>query len=233
MWLPGHFAVALIMSLPLLLMVKEKRMLAIAYVAFFAVFLDFLHLGQLRMISHSLIGLTVLLVLMLGLSWAMFRPRPILLAIGAVSAFSHLAVDLFLGNITPYYPLNTVYWGHLLGPGLDVPLEVAAMALTLIILLALIFPSGSIGPVRSFPRAARLNLQAFLIPFVLMTAFEGGYYLLFNFRAAPGVLSGALVVDFLLLFIGFSLLVMYTLEDRYKPSIDQGREKRWRPVELE
>jgi len=57
-----------------------------------------------------------------------------------------------------------------------------------------------------------------------MAAAEGGYYLLFNFRAAPGLLTGGLVIDFLLLFVGFSFLVLYTLDSRSKLHREDGGE---------
>lgn len=233
MWLPGHFAVALILSLPLLLLVKEKRMMAIAFVAFFSVFPDFLHLGDLRMISHSLIGLPILLAISFGVLWALFRTRPILMGIGVVAAASHLMADFMLGNVTPFYPISKLSLGPVLGIGFDLPMEIGLMAMALVILAVLVFPSGSIGPVRSYSRTETLSLQLVLVPFVLMAAAEGGYYLLFNFRSSPGFMTGALVIDFLLLFVGFSFLVLYTLDARSKPSIGRGDEKRNWPADLE
>ena len=96
MWLPGHMAVSLLLCLPLLVMVKRERLLALYFVAFFSLLPDFLHLGELRIFTHSFVGLTVMLALSFGILAVLFRPRPVMYVIGTVAALGHLLGDLYI-----------------------------------------------------------------------------------------------------------------------------------------
>jgi membrane-bound metal-dependent hydrolase YbcI (DUF457 family) len=108
MWLPGHLAVGLFVCfLALILYVRKggSLVLGLVYVAFFAVLLDFLHLGEEpRAFSHSFFGATILLALFLLLLVIIQGWRPWLALIAVLAVGSHLLADLFIGSIYPWYP---------------------------------------------------------------------------------------------------------------------------------
>lgn len=107
MWLPGHLAIGLLLSLiPLALWARRSSLLLkpLIFVAFFSVLPDFLHFGDLRAFSHSIFGATlmagaVLLLLIMIQGW-----NPLLATIAFLGTWSHLLADLFIGHIYPWYP---------------------------------------------------------------------------------------------------------------------------------
>ncbi len=213
MWLPGHFAAAFIICFPLIVLAKkEDRALAIAFVAFFSLLPDLLHLGSLRMISHSFIGLAIMLAMTLGPTWYLFRPRKLLLAIGAVAAASHLLVDLYVGSVTLYYPFSANSLSmHPFNLTFDIIVEVVLLIATFGAILVLLRPLDMLRSVSTYPKTKRVNLILLMAPFTLLSALEGGYYFLYSFRPAVGLFRGALLLDFVLLFLGSVLLVMIAL----------------------
>jgi hypothetical protein len=122
MWLPGHLAIGLLLSLfALALYARGHRplLLPLAFVAFFSVLPDFLHIGGLRAFSHSILGATVLLVVALVVLLAMRSLTPLLALVAAISLYSHLLADIWIGHIYPWWPwsdqivqnnpFNTIY----------------------------------------------------------------------------------------------------------------------------
>ncbi|WP_026069134.1 hypothetical protein [Methanomassiliicoccus luminyensis] len=207
MWLTGHFAVALIICLPLLLLLKEQRGLGLVYVAFFSVLPDFLHSGALRMASHSLLGWAIMLSAVLALLIIAFRLRPALLAIAALASFAHLLGDLYIGSIFPFYPFDPNYVVlHNLNTLFALRAEVLFIILAAVMLIVLLRPWTTLKGVRNYSPSQRRNLLVLMLPFGLMTLAEGAYYFLFFFRNQPGIVAGVILLAFLGL-IAFSFIV--------------------------
>lgn len=212
MWLPGHFAVALILCLPLLFLVKEQRGLALAYVAFFSVLPDFLHSGSLRMASHSILGLSIMLAAVLALLVIAFRPRPALLAIAAVASFAHLLADLYIGSIFPLWPWDQEYvMIHSLNTIFAYRAEVLFIVLAAGIFLLLLRPLSTLENIRSYTPSQRRNLLALILPFGLMSLAEGAYFFLFAFRLSPGIMTGVELLAFLAVILLSGALTLLAL----------------------
>lgn len=212
MWLTGHFAVALMLSLPLLLLVKEQRGLALAYVAFFSVLLDFLHSGSLRIVSHSILGWSIMLAALLVLLVIAFRPRPALLAIAAIASFSHLLADFYIGSIYPFYPWDPEYAViHSLGTIFAYRAEALFIVLAAGTFIVLLRPWTTLRNVRSYTPSQRRNLLVLILPFGLMSVAEGAYFFLFSFRHAPGVMTGIVMLAFLSVILLSGALMLLAL----------------------
>jgi hypothetical protein len=202
MWLPGHFAVAFLICLPLVYYAKEYRVLAIAYVAIFSQLPDLIHLGSLRILSHSPIGLIIMLAVVLALLWMIFRPRTLLLVIGALAAMAHLLADLYIGSIFPYYPFNTKYLEfHELNSTFDLTAEVGLIVLVIVLTLIALRPWEMMRSIGTYSKPMRRNLLLLIVPFGLLSMAEGALFFLTTFRNQTGALSGLLLLSFLLLFM--------------------------------
>lgn len=109
-WLPGHASFSFLLALPIINSVRKREgdlMLPLSYAAFFSVMPDFLHIGDLRMFSHSIFGATILLVAILAIlsRLAPFSGR--LAAIAFVATGGHLLGDWLFGHFYPAFPLET------------------------------------------------------------------------------------------------------------------------------
>ncbi|MCU0861941.1 MAG: metal-dependent hydrolase, partial [Methanomassiliicoccales archaeon] len=107
MWLPGHVAVGLLLSLALMLVGLrrgERLVTLLACMAFFSVLPDYLHLEGLRTFSHSFLGAGLMLAAGIVLLTAFLGWRPWLVMVAAVSLASHLLADAYIGHIYPWYP---------------------------------------------------------------------------------------------------------------------------------
>lgn len=203
---------ALILCLPLLFLVKEQRGLALVYVAFFSVLPDFLHTGSLRMASHSLLGLTIMLAVALTLLVVAFRPRPALLMIAAIASFAHLLADFYIGSIYPFYPWDPEYAViHSLGTIFAYRAEALFIVLAAGLFLLLLRPWSTLWNVRNYTPSQRRNLLVLVLPFGLMSLAEGAYFFLFAFRHAPGVMTGVLMLAFLSVILLSGVLALLAL----------------------
>lgn len=209
MWLPGHLAFSFLLCLPLLVLVKRERLLALYFVAFFALLPDYAHLGSLRVFSHSLIGVSIMLLISLAAIGALFRPRPVMYAIAAVAAFGHLAGDLYIGSIHPFWPYSdTWYQLHQFNMPFDIATEVVLSAIALLLIVVLFGPFRLHRSRRQLDRRERRNLYLLAFIFAAMTLLQGGYYalliclggggdmrlLLLFFFAAPFLFTSALLL---------------------------------------
>jgi hypothetical protein len=107
MWLPGHLAVGLLLSFVAIAIYSSRHrslLVALAFVAFFSVLPDFLHIGGLRAFSHSILGATVLLAFALIVLLAIRGLTPLLALIATISLYSHLLADTWIGHIYPWWP---------------------------------------------------------------------------------------------------------------------------------
>lgn len=177
MWLPGHLAVSFLLCLPLLVYVKRERLLALFYVAFFALLPDFLHLGPLRVPSHSIIGLTVMLSVALVTLYLLFRPRPILLAIGAVAAVGHLLADLYIGSIYPLYPVSSEWYAlHQFNTAFDIRVEIVLSGIALGVLILGFNLRELYRSRRGYTRSMNANLYLLIVAFGAMALLQGAYF---------------------------------------------------------
>ncbi len=205
MWLPGHLALSFLLCLPLLVMVKRERLLALYFMAFFALLPDFLHLGELRVFTHSLAGLTFMLLLSLGILAALFRPRPVMYVIGAVAAFGHLLGDLYIGSVHPFWPWDdTWYHLHLFNSPFDISAEVALSSIALLLVIALFGPLRLHGSRRQLDQRESRNLYLLGALVAVMALLQGGYYALILY------LGGGDVMRYVLLLF-FAIPLLYTM----------------------
>jgi len=178
MWLPGHIAVSFL-ALPSAAGAGQAGALdwRLYYVALFALLPDFIHLGDLRLYSHSLLGLSIMLALALGALYAIFRPRRIMLVIAAVAAYGRSAGrTLYIGSVSPFYPFSSTWYQlHMFNSPFDIQAE---LVLTFIALAAV----AAFGLPRLFrsrwdltsKESANLYVLAFF--FGIMTLLQGGYF---------------------------------------------------------
>lgn len=177
MWLPGHLAVSFLLCLPLLMHVKRERLLALYFVGVFALLPDFLHLGPMRIVSHSLLGVTVMSLGLLAVLFLLFRPRPALLAVGAVAAYGHLLADLYIGSIYPFYPVSeTWYQLHQFNTAFDIAAEIVLASAALVIGATLFGLPRLFRSRLALDRSERGNLLLLLLPFGVMVALQGAYF---------------------------------------------------------
>ena len=212
MWLPGHLALGLLIALPLFLKMENRsRPLLIVQVAFFSAFPDFFHIGDIRMISHSLIGLAGLLVAAL-LFLSLFHRQDLTLILAAIiGAGSHLVGDAFIGHIYPFFPLteqiiefrpfNTLF---------DLQFEIALSLIVLAALMALGIPRMMLGA-RDLAtgETKQMLLQAF--PLALLSAGEAVLYLITDMHRGAGLTVWSLVPFFALPLVFFAALAIWAL----------------------
>ena len=211
MWLPGHMAVSLLLCLPLLVMVKRERLLALDFVAVFSLLPDFLHLGELRIFTHSLAGLTVMLALSFGILAVLFRPRPVMYVIGAVAAFGHLLGDLYIGSIYPFWPFDdTWYHLHPFNSPFDISTEVVLSSIALLLMIVLFGPVRLHCSWRQLDRRESRNLYLLGALVAGMALLQGGYYALVLYLGGGDTLRYLLLLFFAIPFL-FTMSVLFPM----------------------
>ncbi len=108
MWLPGHLALAFLIAIPVFAWVQRKNEIRtpVILVIFFAAFPDFFHIGDLRAVSHSLIGLAGLMLVALLILSAFVKLNRWTILASVVGASSHLLGDTYIGHIYPQFPFS-------------------------------------------------------------------------------------------------------------------------------
>ena len=209
MWLPGHLALSFLLCLPLLVMLKRERLLALYFVAFFALLPDFLHLGELRIFAHSLVGLGIMVLTSFAILGALFRPRPAMYAIGAVAAFGHLLGDLYIGSVYPFWPWSdTWYHLHLFNSPFDLATEVMFSSIALVLMIALFRPLSLRGTRRLLDRRESRNLYLLGAIVAAMALLQGGYYALILYLGGGDILRYALLLFFAIPFLYTASLLL-------------------------
>jgi glucan phosphoethanolaminetransferase (alkaline phosphatase superfamily) len=111
----------------------------IVLVTFFAAFPDFFHLGELRAVSHSIIGLAGLLLIALLVISAFVKLNRILILASILGATTHLTGDGYIGHVYPLFPFsNIVFQMNEFNTSFDLNTELSLSALT-ILAIPLIF----------------------------------------------------------------------------------------------
>ncbi|KQM10134.1 hypothetical protein AOA80_11450 [Methanomassiliicoccales archaeon RumEn M1] len=186
-----------LLCLPLLVMVKRERLVALYFVGFFALLPDLLHLGDLRIFAHSLVGLSIMLLISFAVLAVLFRPRPVMYAIGAVAAFGHLLGDLYIGSIYPFWPWDgTWYHLHLFNSPFDITTEVVLSSIALVLLVVLFGPFRLHGSRRRLDRREAGSLYLLGTIVAAMALLQGGYYALILYLGGGDVLRYTLLLFF-------------------------------------
>lgn len=208
MWLPGHLAVAFLICIPLLLYSRskgEEPILPIIYVAFFAVFPDFLHIGDFRMVSHSLIGLSVLVLIGLVILSLISEVRKSLVAIASVAVAAHLFGDWMYGHFFPFFPISTEYVSlNTFNTFMDVRAEILLFAFAAVV-FCIFTVSGHYNFVRiRTDLKTKRGFLVLLLPFLAMTALETVYF-------AQNMTIVGVSLSRLILLVIFAVLLVVTL----------------------
>lgn len=199
MWLPGHLSVSFLLCLPLLVQLRRQRLLAIYYVGLFALLPDFIHLGPLRMYSHSILGIAIMLIITLGALFISFRPNPLLLVSGAVAAYGHLLADLYIGSIYPFHPFSEEWFQlHQFNSLFNIRVEIVLSSIALVILALAFGFSRLYRSRRELTRSERINLLLILLPFLVMVMLQGAYYLFMMMQNPWDPLRTVLLLFFLI-----------------------------------
>ncbi len=215
MWLPGHLAVAFLICLPLLYLAKQDRLLALVYVAFFSQLPDFLHFGDLRMFSHSIFGMTILILIASVALWVLFKPRPLLIITAVVATIVHILTDIYVGSISPFYPWTKDWLEyHMFNTPFDIGLEVVLMAIAFSVFVVWFRPRGLLKSIRGLTKSAKAQILLLIIPFGTIAALEGGYFTLTSFNHGIDPARVVLSLSFILLFVTAMVVVISELSVR-------------------
>jgi hypothetical protein len=181
MWLPGHVALALLICLPLLWLYRIKKgsyLLALAFVAFFSVLPDFLHFDTgLRTVSHSLMGATVLAAVILVIMWKAFGTGWVLQVIAMVAVYAHLAGDLYIGHIYPYYPFSTAYiQNNQFNTVFDLRFEIVVSSIATFVAIALYAFDRKAFRLAEVPPIDLRGLLTMVLPFAALCLAQIAYF---------------------------------------------------------
>jgi hypothetical protein len=181
MWLPGHLAISFLTCTPLLVYARsqgEDKTLALSYVAFFAVLPDFLHIGDLRILSHSVTGLTVLVSAALIVLSLFVEVRRIHVLIASVAAGAHLLADWMFGHFFPLFPFSNEYASlNYFNTLIDLRAEIALTAVAIVVFAVLTFSGCSAWRCVWHTRRDRLGILLLLMPFLTLALLETAYFI--------------------------------------------------------
>lgn len=188
MWLPGHVAFSLLICLPFIVYLKRERALALSYLMFFALLPDFLHLGPLRYLSHSLIGLGVMLLVLLVPLYLLSRPRPALMGLAAVAAGTHIMGDGYIGSIAPFYPWS-LEWFQIneFNSAYDIRMEVVFFALATLMVVIALRPWTALRDISHYTKRERRGLFLTAFPVMAISGLEGVYFIIVS--QGPGLIG--------------------------------------------
>lgn len=211
MWLPGHLAVSLLACTPLVLYYcrsKEDLILTIPYIAFFAVLPDFLHFENLRTFSHSLIGLTILVLTALVVLHFLFKIRRAQVLIASVAAGAHLAADWLFGHFYPLYPFSNGYQSlNSFNTYIDIQTEIVIFSVAFVVFTIIVLSVPTIRRSMEFSNSEKWNVVILILPFLGMDLLETVYFLLNMTTVGLGVSRMILFVIFLTTILGSVILL--------------------------
>jgi len=201
-WLPGHMAFSFLICLPLIVHLKRERALALSYVMFFSLLPDFLHLGPLRYLSHSLVGLGAMLLMVFIPLVALSRPRPALLLLAAAAAGGHLLGDAYIGSIAPFYPWSLEWFQvNEFNSAFDIRMEVVFFTIAAVIITVALRPWRSITSVASYSARERRGLLLTALPAMAITGLEGAYFIIVSQGPGLGGYRSMLLACFMAIFL--------------------------------
>jgi hypothetical protein len=180
MWLPGHLAASFLACTPFLIYYRERignRTLVLSYLAFFAAFPDFLHIDDLRIISHSILGLAALTAIAFVVLSLFFEVRRSYIVIAAVAAGTHLIADWMFGHFFPIYPLSDDYVSlNTFNTLADIRVEILLSAAAIIAFVVLSLKSRGSGLTSGLDRKEKWNVMILLLPLSAIAFLEAAYF---------------------------------------------------------
>jgi len=216
MWLPGHVAFSFLVCLPFIVYLKRERGLALSYLMFFALLPDFLHLGPLRYLSHSLIGLGAMLLAVFVPLIILSRPRPALLGLAVAAAGSHLLGDAYIGSVAPFYPWSSEWFQiNEFNSAYDIHMEIVFFALAALIILIALGPWKALRSVSTYTKWERRGLAITSFPVMAISGLEGIYFIIVS--QGPGLTGyrAALLVCFAAVFLTSTALLLTSVRRKY------------------
>jgi hypothetical protein len=218
MWLPGHLAVSFLACTPLVLYYcrrKENLMLIIPYIAFFAVLPDFLHFEDLRTFSHSMIGLTILVLMALAVLHFLFRIRRAQVLIASVAAGAHLAADWLFGHFFPLYPFSNGYESlNSFNTYIDIQAEIVIFSVAFVVFTIIVLSARTIRRSMELSNNEKWNVVILIIPFLGMDLLETVYFLQNMTTVGLGTSRMVLLTIFLTTILGSVILLRSVISRR-------------------
>jgi hypothetical protein len=176
---------------------------------FFALLPDFLHLGPLRFLSHSLIGLGAMLLAVFVPLIILSRPRPALLLLAIVAAGSHLLGDGYIGSIAPFYPWS-LEWFQIneFNSAYDIHMEVIFFAIAFLIAVIALGPWRSLRSISRYTKKERWGLAITSFPVMAISGLEGVYFIIVS--EGPGLAGyrAVLLACFAVVFLTSTILLI-------------------------
>ena len=218
MWLPGHLAVSFLACTPLVLYYcrkKENLILTIPYIAFFAVLPDFLHFEDLRTFSHSVIGLTILVLMALVVLHFLFKIGRAQVLIASVAAGAHLTADWLFGHFFPVYPFSNVYESlNSFNTYIDIQAEVVIFSVAFIVFTIIVLSTRTIRRSMELNNSEKWNVVILILPFLGMDLLETGYFLQNMTTVGLGISRMVLLAIFLTTILGSVILLRNVISRR-------------------
>jgi hypothetical protein len=218
MWLPGHLAVSFLACIPLVLYYcrrKENLTLITPYIAFFAVLPDFLHFEDLRTFSHSIVGLTILVLIALMVLHFLFKIRRAQVLIASVAAGAHLAADWLFGHFFPLYPFSNGYASlNSFNTNIDIQAEVALFSVAFVVFAIIVLSARTIRRSMELSYSEKWNVVILILPFLGMDLLETVYFLQNMTTVGLGMSRMILLVIFLTTILGSAVLLRSVMSRR-------------------
>jgi hypothetical protein len=218
MWLPGHLAVSFLACTPLVLYYcrrKENLILIIPYIAFFAVLPDFLHFEDLRTFSHSMIGLTILVMMALVVLHFLFRVRRAHVLIASVAAVAHLGADWLFGHFFPLYPFSNGYESlNSFNTYIDIQAEIVIFSVAFVVFTIIVLSARTIRRSMDLSNSEKWNVVILILPFLGMDLLETVYFLQNMATVGLGTSRMVLLMIFLTTLLGSVVLLRNVISRR-------------------
>jgi hypothetical protein len=141
MWLPGHLALSTLVILPVIWLASSRKIAnqfqSLAFLFFFSVFPDFLHIADLRIVTHSILGLCLFVTIIILLLWKVSGINCVLIFIAITASGLHLFGDWLFGHFYPFFPLSLQYFSL---NNFNTLLDMRTELLLLTVMLAFLLP---------------------------------------------------------------------------------------------
>lgn len=189
--------------------------LIIPYIAFFAVLPDFLHIEDLRTFSHSIIGLTILVLTALALLHFLFRVRRAQVFIASVAAGAHLAADWLFGHFYPLYPFSNGYKSlNSFNTYIDIQAEIVIFSVAFVVFTIIVLSARTIRRPMDLSNSEMWNVVILILPFLGMDLLETAYFLQNMATVGFGTSRMVLLGIFLTTILGSVILMRSVISRR-------------------
>ena len=191
-------------------------MLIIPYIAFFAVLPDFLHFEDLRTFSHSMIGLTILVLMALVVLHFLFKIRRAQVLIASVAAGAHLGADWLFGHFFPLYPFSSRYESlNSFNTYIDIQAEIVIFSVAFVVFMIIFLSARTIRRSTELSNSEKWNVVILILPFLGMELLEAAYFLQNMATVGLGVSRMVLLIIFLTTILG-SVILLRSVISRWR-----------------